>query len=231
MNEKKFLVQQEIAPSTKAVTPPVEHKAATFFKLTATRKVTYMAVLIAVAIALKAYSIPISSSTRISFLYIPCYLAGAFFGPLFGFCTGIVGDIVGYYVKSGGMFNPIITLGNGLTGFIVGVVFLFKGKNNYLKLIIGCFISMIICSLGINTFGLAVMGSSEGNIWSRYVYYLLFYGAIPRIVFQPIVAAINIALSLGLYPVMRKLLKKTLNSGAEGNEKIFDLAKEQEKTD
>lgn len=214
MSKKQHLTQQEIAPGNNQ-TQPVEQKSkkgvAYFFHLDATRRVTYMAVLIALAVVTKMFGIDLPSG-KVSLYYIPCYLAGAFFGPMFGFVTGSVGDLFGYIIK-GGTPNPVMTIGNGLMGWIVGFVFMILPKiRPEIRLIIGAYISMIVCTLGINTIGLAVMyGSPSLNLVQNY-FAQLWYGVIPRFIFQPIVITINLAISVGLYYVLKRYLKRFVKS-------------------
>lgn len=212
MSENKNLSQQEIAPN-EVNTQPVESKSkksvAYFFSLDATRRVTYLAVLIALAIVLKLFGIDLPSG-KVSLFYIPCYLAGAFFGPFVGFTTGALGDLIGFIIK-GGTPNPILTLGNGVMGFIVGAVFkLFPKLRPEIRLIIGAYLSMFVCTLGINTLGLAIMyGSPSFTLFENYVVQLWF-GVIPRIFFQPIVITINLGISVALYYVLNKYFAKYL---------------------
>ena len=214
MSKKQNLAQQEIAPGD-IDAQPVESKAkkgvAYFFRLDATRRVTYMAVLIALAVVTKMFGIDLPSG-KVSLFYIPCYLAGAFFGPLFGFITGSVGDLLGFVLK-GGIPNPITTLGNGLMGWIVGIVFTVLPKiRPEIRLIIGAYISMIICTLGVNTLGLAVVyGSPSLNLFQNYISWL-WYGVVPRFVFQPIVITVNLIIAVGLYFVLKRYLKKFIKT-------------------
>ncbi len=214
MSEKQNLTQQEIAPGN-SLAQPVEPKAkkgvAYFFRLDATRRITYMAVLIALSVVTKMFGIDLPSG-KVSLFYIPCYLAGAFFGPLFGFMTGAVGDLFGFILK-GGTPNPILTLGNGLMGMIVGIFFmLLKKTRPEIRLIIGGYVSMIICTLGVNTLGLAVMyGSPSLTLFQNYIAQL-WYGVIPRIFFQPLVITINLIIAVGLYAVLKRHLKRVVKA-------------------
>ncbi len=212
MSEKKNFAQQEIAPcedKTQPAEPKTKKSVAYFFSLDATRRAAYLAILIALAIVLKLFGIDLPAG-KVSLFYIPCYLAGAFFGPFVGFTTGALGDLIGFIIK-GGTPNPIITLGNGIMGFIVGVAFrIFPKLKPEIRLIIGVYISMLVCTLGINTLGLAVMyGSPSVTRWQNYLAQLA-HGAIPRVLFQPIVITVNLIITTGLYYVLRKYLVKYL---------------------
>ncbi|HEY8443983.1 MAG TPA: folate family ECF transporter S component [Clostridia bacterium] len=191
-----------------------------FFSLDSTRRVTYLAILIALAIVLKLFGIDLPSG-KVSLFYIPCYLSGAFFGPFVGFTVGAMGDLIGFVIK-GGTPNPIVTLGNGLIGFIVGIAFkMFPKLKPELRLIIGAYMSMFITTLGINTIGLAVLFNNPSmtllqNYWAQ----LLYGTPLPRIAYQPIIITANLAITVGLYYVLNKYLARYLGISQEKAPKI-----------
>ncbi|MDR3318587.1 MAG: folate family ECF transporter S component [Clostridiales bacterium] len=221
MSEEE-IVQQEIAPLDDSdkieiiESQPVEkkkNKAAAFFKLSSTRKITYMAVLIALAVTAKYYSITLPT-TKISLFYIPVYLSGALFGPIFGFAVGAGADLVGGFLQ-GLSISPLITLGNGLSGAIFGFVFLFKKGSPYLKLALGAIAALLICTYGINSYGIS---TATGTTWLG----TLMTGIPPRIAMQPIVLAINMAVIFPIYFVTEKyLLRLNPPTGQAGDKNIF----------
>jgi hypothetical protein len=71
---------------------------------------------------------------------------------------------------------------------------------------------MIICTLGVNTLGLAVMyGSPSLTLFQNYIAQL-WYGVIPRIFFQPLVITINLIIAVGLYAVLKRHLKRVVKA-------------------
>ncbi|HEY8423188.1 MAG TPA: folate family ECF transporter S component [Clostridia bacterium] len=208
MNEQdnfSFDLNSENQPQNQKPPKPISQ----FFRLDATRRVTYLAVLIGLAIVLKLYGIDLPYG-KVSLFYIPCYLAGAFFGPVVGFATGALGDVLGFLIK-GGTPNLILTLGNGLMGFIVGAAFKFlPSLKPEIRLVIGVYVSMFVCTLGINTLGLAVLyGSPSLTLWQNYAAQL-WYGPIPRLFFQPLVITVNLGVSLALYYVLNRYFARYL---------------------
>lgn len=187
-----------------------EKTIARIFRLDSTRRVTYLAILIALAIVLKMFGIDLPSG-KVSLFYIPCFLSGAFFGPFVGFTVGTMGDLIGFFIK-GGTPNPIVTLGNGLIGFVVGVVFrLFPKLKPEIRLIIGAYISMFVTTLGVNTIGLAVLFNNPTlTPFQNYVAQLMYGSPLPRIIFQPIVITANLAITVALYYVLNRYLAKYL---------------------
>lgn len=221
MNDNEKIIQQEIAPLviSEEINEPLpvekEKKATAFLKLKPTQKLIYIAIFITVAIVLKRFSITLGGS-KLSFLYIPVYLAGAMLGPIGGFAVGAVGDVLGHlWSSSGGMPNFIVTLGNGLMGGIMGFVFYIKKGNYSLKLVIGALLALLVCTLGVNTIGLQLQFSLEGvkyldgggffKSWWNTLIYPLPGAVMPRIAFQPIVVIINLALTIPVYMALRKI--------------------------
>ena len=217
-------IQQEIAPlkfsEEESLPQPVKKKkwAAVFFDLTPTQTITYMAVLVAVAVVLKMFSLSLGT-TKISFLYLPAFLAGALMGPLAGFVVGGLGDAIGSSIQFGSP-NLIILAGNALMGAIVGFVFMIFRKNKpYVNIIIGAVFALIICSLIINTIGSGLYSAALGNAlilddgkftvvsWWRTLV-LPMSSPIPRIALQPIMVAINTALCIPCYYAIKRSVRK-----------------------
>ena len=125
------------------------------------KAISYIALLTAVAAICNIFTVlvGIGNSFAISFSYIPCFISGAFFGPLAGFLTGMLGDLIGILIAPKGDFNPIIMLGSSFLGLIPGVVFFvarrISRKNfNYALPTIISFILVFLISTNINTLGL-----------------------------------------------------------------------------
>ena len=227
MNEEKEPVQQEIAPfdvsehNGDVLPQPVEknkNKAAAFFRLTATRRIAYSGVLIALAVTLKYFSLPIGG-TSVSFFYLPVYLAGALFGPLAGFVVGGVGDMLGATLQYGSP-DFVVSLGNSLMGLIMGLAFMLPKLKPQIKLVIGAAVALVVCSIGINTLGnaitLVVAGydpaaaaqlTGDGNSWFTIWWLMLVLPLpVPRIVMQPIMVAINTAIAIPIYVILKRNL-------------------------
>jgi riboflavin transporter len=138
------------------------------------------AMMIALGVVLKLFSITISPTMRIGFGLVPAMASGVLFGPLAGFVTGFMTDIIGFIIQPTGLWNPGTTLMYGLSGVIPALFvtrFQFKkqckeGHNvinysrsldfasirTYWRLQIGVLVSQIINSMLINTLSLALIG-------------------------------------------------------------------------
>lgn len=149
----------------------------------------------------------LTPSFKITFIYAVWILAGATLGCAGGAIVGFSSDILGAILFPQGAMNPGIIAGNTLYPFLIGLVFwLLPIKNDYAKILIGGIVSLAVCTLGINSLSMwLVYGYSKTmNFWE----YLIVMRT-----FQPLVAAINIAIACMLVPVCYriKLLKRQTN--------------------
>ncbi|MDQ0513774.1 putative membrane protein [Mycoplasmoides fastidiosum] len=90
------------------------------------RVISYMvilAVLIAIRLVLGKFSIPLSSfGTRISLAWIPVFVIGWFYGPIYGFLFGWVTDSLSYLITGGTWYylyalqEPTVALFSGIIG-------------------------------------------------------------------------------------------------------------------
>ncbi len=79
---------------------------------------------------------------------IPIFFGFAF-GPVVGFFTGAVGNMFGDALTGFGLF-PQWSIGNGLVGFIAGMVFLFKDRKKSLDTVL--IISAVLAILAVGIF-------------------------------------------------------------------------------
>ena len=214
--EKNAIVQQEIAPeNTNAVCvvqPPVDskkNKAAFLFKQLAlflvfgnraklqnkTEYMTYMSVLVSMALIISAIKIDIGS-LKLSFNYIPCFIAGIFFGPLFAVCVGLMIPIgqflfVGYWPWALNMVGFAL-MGLLMSLFVQGI----KSKKIgvTVKIILGAIAVCFAVTYGVNTVAFMVEPFIANYGWTYWQ--VMFATVPPRAVFQPIVLAVNTAITV-----------------------------------
>ena len=106
---------------------------------------------IAMSLVLKvifSFIIPLAGvpALRINFASIPLMLSGIILGPLPGFLTGAVADIINFIVKPDGPFFPGFTLTSGLIGFLPGIIYKYIKRDINYNLVNTIFISFL--SLG-----------------------------------------------------------------------------------
>ncbi len=140
------------------------------------------AMLVALGVVLKLYSISISLTAKMSFAPVPAMAAGILFGPLAGLVVGALTDVMGFLVQGGGLYIPTTTIMYGLSGVVPALfVSSFRlvraegGKarlvrtlnaralKTYWRLQVGVLVSQIVNSLLINTFGLALINLSTAG--------------------------------------------------------------------
>lgn len=132
-----------------------------------TREVVYMGIGAALYGVLNYIfnSIPMPSISQVSLrpsICIPVFF-GYVFGPVVGFFTGAVGNILGDFLTGWGVY-PAWDMGNGLIGFVSGLVLLFADKKrslNFLTILVGVLILLVAAMILINP---NVIGPWTGEI-------------------------------------------------------------------
>ena len=160
-------------------------------KMSKTKSLTTCALLIATAIILTFFKIPISQIIEISFAMIPVALAGIIFGPIVGAGVGAISDILGYFVKPTGTFFPGFTLSAALTGVVFGLIL--KNRFTIPRVIIASIIYMVL------------VGVVLKSIWLSILYGNAFITLVPvRITKEAVMIPINVV----LITVLGKALQK-----------------------
>lgn len=132
-----------------------------------TRQVVYMAIGAALYGVFNYIfnTIPMPSVSQVALrpsVCIPIFFGFAF-GPVVGFFTGAVGNILGDFITGWGVY-PAWDLGNGLMGFVPGLVLLFANKKqslNFLTLLVAILIAIAVALIFINP---RVVGPWTGEI-------------------------------------------------------------------
>lgn len=191
----------------------VENKLKRYFTA---KRVAYLGVSVALSVVANIFTIFVSAfgSNSISFTYLVTALAGILLGPVSGGIVGGLGDVLGHFIAPQGAFNPFITLSSVLIGVIAGLIFKIKKLNPYIKIAVAYAVIFVVCTSGINTFGL----------WLYYVrgkktFWVYYAGRAP---FQLIIWAINLALTFVTY----KPLSLFISTDKKRSEPISDKANE-----
>lgn len=167
-------------------------------------------------------SIQVSDSLRISISFITDVVIGAFFGPVIGFVSGILGDIIQFILKPTGAFNIGLTLNSGISGLIYGLFFYKKFPKpaserkfrpidlHFLcRCIIAVTVNAAIVNMLLSTYWIALMLLPDGNNISLSYYVTLF---VPRCIKNLIQLPINIILSYYALTFMRHSYNSLHNS-------------------
>ncbi len=165
-----------------------------------TKKITAISLFTALAVITNLFSFNTGvKHFMVSFNYIPCFIAGAFLGPVEGFIVGFMGDLLGGLIRPLGPYILLIGIASGLLGFIPGMVFKYLKLNDYLKLIVSMLLCLIICTAGINTYALFLTFSKGKSFWA-------YLGV--RLPFQSAVAVMNLAVLAAAWKPLKFLNKK-----------------------
>jgi ECF transporter S component (folate family) len=190
-----------------------------------TQTIAYLAVLTALAVVVKRFSIDLGPNSKVSFLYLPVYLAGALFGPLGGALVAGIGDALGSTLQYGSP-DPAVLGGNTLMGLIMGFTFRIPKLSPVVKITLGAVTALLVCSLGINTVatattailysggpngatGVLLLEGGRFTIVSWWRALVIPYGGalLPRIVVQPIMIALNLGLAIPIYGALKNSMK------------------------
>ncbi|TEU17528.1 MAG: hypothetical protein E3J21_08100 [Anaerolineales bacterium] len=174
-----------------------------------TRQVVYMAIGAALYGVFNWIfnTIPMPSVSQVALrpsVCIPVFF-GYVFGPVVGFFTGAVGNIIGDFLTGWGVY-PAWDIANGFMGLIPGLVFLFADKKrslNFLTIVFGVLTVVVVAMIFINP---RVVGPWTGEIedFSFWAWAFLVGGIVVivgRFVLERIsedLAAVNIWGSLGI---------------------------------
>ena len=171
-------------------------------ELSKTQKITYIALLSALATVCNIFDIKISDEFQISLVASVGFISGYLFGGGIGFAVCFLGDLLGAIINPHGPYNPIIGIGTGLWGLIPGIVFYYFRGNDFIKALISFAIGFLLVSAGVNIVGFCLM----------YPTYYTFEALLPTIPFKLAVVAVNFGVSAALIPALRRIGKNTIKS-------------------
>lgn len=132
-----------------------------------TRQVVYMAIGAALYGVFNYIfnTIPMPSVSQVSLrpsICIPIFFGYAF-GPVVGFFTGAMGNILGDFITGWGVY-PVWDMGNGLLGMVPGLVMLFADKKRSLNFLTGLVAVLILIAAGLVFANPRVVGPWTGEI-------------------------------------------------------------------
>ena len=169
---------------------------------TKTRKIAYVALMVALSIVCNMYFEFKLGPVQYSFTTAISVLIGVLIGPGAGFVACFIGDAVGFFVNPFGAYAPWIGLSTGLMAFIGGAVFSFfksdKKWVTYLKIGVISLTTFLICSVGINTTFLWLSYYSESSFWAYFFNGYITLG-------QLIVSGVNYALLFIIIPIIKRV--------------------------
>ncbi|MDY6368022.1 MAG: folate family ECF transporter S component [Clostridia bacterium] len=167
-------------------------------ELSKTQKISYVAVLAALATVANIFDIKISDEFQISLVASVGFIAGYSLGGGYGFAVCFIGDLLGALINPHGPYNPIIGIGTGLWGLIPGIAFTYFKGNEYVKTAISFVLGFLLVSAGINIVGFCLM----------YPTYYTFEALLPTLPLKLAVVSVNAAICFGLVASLPRILPK-----------------------
>ena len=188
------------------------------FEIKKTRKITYVAVLAALATVSNIFDIKVSDEFQISLVATVGFIAGYILGGGLGFAVCFMGDLLGALINPHGPYNPIIGIGTGLWGLIPGIAFYYFKGNDYVKTAASFILGFLIISAGINVVGFCLM----------YPTYYTFEILLPTLPLKLAVVAVNGILSAGLLSFFPRVLPPSVLAEHRDDEKETALISDED---
>lgn len=187
--------QQEIATSENAQTRKVRSQTPLY---KTTRWLTYAAMFTALAVLMKFIGqfLTITPSFKVTLIYAVWLIAGASLGVFGGAAVCFASDMLGAVIFPTGAINPFLVLGNTAYGAIAALAFrYFPVRNNYVRFAFSWLVCTLVCTCIANSLAL-YYSYGYHKVMSFWVYFAAYRA------FQPVVALINIALTLSMVPLL-----------------------------
>lgn len=125
-------------------------------EMSMTRKLTYMAMFVAITCVLSRFVSINTTFIKITFSFLPIALAAMLFGPLYGGVVAGVEDLIGATLFPKGAFFPGFTLSAILVGVVYGIV-LYKKPKTIKRFTVANLIIAIVINCLLNTWWLVIL--------------------------------------------------------------------------
>jgi ECF transporter S component (folate family) len=112
--------------------------------------------LVAISVVMSFVKIVLSPVLEVSFSFLPLAAGGLLYGPVVGGITGILSDILGYFIRPNGPFFPGFTLNALISGALYGF-FLYKKPVTLKRVIIVSALITVLINLLLNSLWLSMM--------------------------------------------------------------------------
>lgn len=128
-----------------------------FLSKSAGQRLAYIAVAAALSVVSNMFLEIKFADVQFSFTIVVSAIVGILLGPLGGFAACYIGDLAGYLYNSWGyIYMPWVGLSTAILAFLGGLVMnirlSFRGAL-WVKLALVCIVSLLVCTIGINSTG------------------------------------------------------------------------------
>ncbi|MBR3864867.1 MAG: ECF transporter S component [Clostridia bacterium] len=175
----------------------------TLYNKNKTQQITYVALTTAFVVIANMFFEFKFLEVQFSLTLAVCALAGVIMGAGFGFVSAFLGDLVGFLFNSAGMiYMPWVGISMGVVALISGVVV--NGIKNekfnlYLRIILVAILTLIICTIAINTTAFWVFYSNGKTDYFTYLFTRLILKG------QIINSLVNYAILFITIPVFKRI--------------------------
>lgn len=123
-----------------------------------TKKITYIAVLIALQVVIGRFAGIMTPIVSINLSFIPLVINAIVFGPVSSTISAAAADVLGAFLFPQGLgtFFPGYTLSAALNGLIYGLILYRKPKRLW-RICLACLITSVAISLGLSTYWVYMM--------------------------------------------------------------------------
>ncbi len=189
-----------------------------FLSLSASRKIAYLAVFVALSVvANTVLDIDVTPQNKITFTYFVCFLAAYLLGGAPAFLVAFLGDALGYLIMPDGIYW-FYGLTLALFALTAGLLLRYLPGSVYLKTGIVCAVCYVVFTVCLNslvnyTYVLKFVwdGEVRKSLW---VYLAGFLP--PRLAIQTAVYAGNFVLCFSLLPLLGRLTGRAAGKHADG---------------
>ena len=167
-----------------------------FSELKSLKMLIIAAIFIALRIAIKAVKIPVGDNLNVFFTFGVNALGSYIYGPVVGFLSGAVCDVLSWLIAPSSPFNPAFTLVEALGSFIFALV-LYRTKVSVLRLFLSKFFVSLICNVLLTPIFLSMM-------YGKGVLVYLVPRITKNLILLPIETAILVLVFTAMLPVLKR---------------------------
>lgn len=170
-------------------------------RLKDTKVLTASAMLLAIAVILGFFKIPISDIVEIRLQFLPVACAGMLFGPAVGGIIGGLTDVLAFLIKPTGPYFPGFTITGIIQGVLYGIV-LYKKTPTLKRIIAAQLLDSLVIGLVLNTICLAVL-------YGQAVYAVFSARIIKTLIMLPINILLLTVVLKGVKAMNKRIFEKT----------------------
>ena len=123
------------------------------------RSLVLVSLFVALYAVFSLFAIYITNELRFNFTFMPVAWSSVLFGPVAGGVTGVLGDVLGWMVRTEGPFLPGLTFSAFVSGIIYGI-FLYNKEITVIRVLFAAITMIVVVEIGLNTLWLMILYGS-----------------------------------------------------------------------